>query len=339
MLYYAGLLVYIFFANLITSQFKSKNKSRVLFFLLTCLGVVLFQGYRSFSVGTDLASYIFSYLRIGPADFSMLTYLNYEPGYVLLNKLLYRCGLDERGFLIAITAIIQIPIFYTMYRHTEHPMISILWYFSFGNFIMTFSGLRQSIAMALCFAGYGLIRKKKIVLYCLLIFVAATFHTSALFCLILFPIYHIKLDKRGILVAIGLLAIVFELRAPIFAYLSKLYYGEARATSNTGAYTMFAILVLMLILSFLSKSEDSDYNGLRGILLLLAMIYSFASMHDYVARIGFPLSLYMTLFVPKLVDSFNVVPRKAYYRICGALLTASFFYLLGGLDTLPFSFG
>lgn len=69
------------------------------------------------------------------------------------------------------------------------------------------------------------------------------------------------------------------------------------------------------------------------------MVYSFAPMHDYVARIGYPLSLYMTVFVPKLVKSYDVTPKGVYYGGCYLLLTICFFYFLGGLDTLPFRFG
>lgn len=339
MAYYSCLLIYIGILYLFTGQIKNEERRRKIFFVLTCLGVVLFQGFRSFTVGTDLASYIPSYPRVGSADFSNLTYLNYEPGYVVLNKILYRLGLDQREFLIAIAVIVQVPIFYTMYRYSEQPMLSILWYFAFGNFLMTFSGLRQSIAMAVCFAGYGFIKNRKFMFYFLIILFAATFHTSALFCLFLYPFYFVNLDKKKIFIALGIFAIVYALRSPIFAFLSKLYYGEAKSTTSTGAFTMFAVFVLMFLLSFYKKNEEVDYIGLRNILFLLAMIYSFSSMHDYVTRIGYPLSLYMTVFVPKLVDSYNVKPKWLYHGICGVVLITAFYYFLGGLNTLPFSFG
>ena len=79
--------------------------------------------------------------------------------------------------------------------------------------------------------------------------------------------------------------------------------------------------------------------GLRNILLVLTMIYSFASVHNYVTRIGYPLSLYMTIFIPKMIYIFNVVPKVLYHLGCCAVLIAAFFYFLGGMNTLPFSFG
>ncbi len=339
MAYYSCLLLFIIFLYLITSQFKSKAKGRHVFFVITCLLVILFQGFRSFNVGTDLASYLPSFQRMGQSDFTNLTYLNYEAGYVVLNKILFRIGLDTRGFLIAISAIIQVPIFYTISRYSENPLLSVLWYFSFGNFLMTFSGLRQSIAMALCFAGYVFIKNKNVFLYLLIILFASTFHTSALFCLLLYPLYFVNFDKKKICLALALFVLVYLFRAPIFAFLSSLYYGEAKSTTTTGAFTMFAFFTLMYLFSFYKKEEDTDYIGLRNILLLLTIIYSFASMHDYVARIGYPLSLYMTIYVPNLVSSYKIKPKWLYHGLCNLILIFAFYYFLGGLNTLPFSFG
>lgn len=338
--YYTGLLVFIFIIYIVTSQMQDIDRARKLFFVVSCAAVILFQGFRSFNVGTDLASYIPAYSKIGVARMGNLEYLNYESGYVVFNKILYIVGLDERGFLVAVAAAVQIPIYYTMYRYSEMSLISILWYFAFGNFLMTFSGLRQSIAMSLCFIAYYFIKERKLFFYIALILFAALFHSSALFCLILYPLYYMKLDKRKIFVVFGLLGLVFLFRNQIFSFLSALYYGEAKSTTTTGAYTMFIAYMLLLVVSFFrSEEEYEDYIGLRNVLLVLTMIYSFAPLHDYVTRIGYPLSLYMTIFIPKLINNFDVVPRVLYHLGCYVVLIVAFFYFLGGLNTLPFSFG
>ena len=340
MIYYIALLIYILLLAFFTSYCKNKRRGRKVFFFFVCVGVILFQGFRSFSVGTDLASYLPAYTEIGFLGNKDFHYLNYEIGYVFLNKILFQIGVSERLFLIVLAAMIQIPIFQTIYRYSDFPLLSILWYFAFGNFIMTFSGLRQSIAMSICFFAYHYIKEKKFFRFCFAIVVASLFHLSALFCLILYPLYYLKLDKKKFIGMLGSLLIIFLFRKPIFSLMSQLYYGEAKEMTATGAYTMFAVYLLIFILSFLGNTkEDLDFIGLRNILLVLAMIYSFASLHDYVTRIGYPLTLYMTLFVPKLVNRFRVVPKSVYNCICCIAVIACFFYFLGGLDTLPFSFG
>lgn len=339
MLYYGELLIFIIVAYILTGQIKNKNYQRVSFFTLVCIAVVLFQGFRSFTVGTDLVGYIPAYSKIGEADFFELHYLNYESGYVLLNKILYHLGVDSRGFLIIIAAIIQMPIFFTMYRYSEMPLISIFWYFAFGNFAITFSGLRQSIAMSICFAAYYYIKRRKLLQYCVVIIIASCFHVSALFCLILYPIYYVKLDKKMFFATLIGIVGVFIFRRQIFVLMSVLYYGKMIGTYSTGAYMMFAIYLMLFILAFSKKNVDVDYMGFSNVLLILTMIYSFASLHPYVTRIGYPLTLYMTLFIPKMVGVFHFKPKVIYQVSCAIVLVCCFMFSLGGVGTLPFSFG
>lgn len=342
MIYYLGLIGVICLIRIISLQYPSKNSLKN-FYIFSAILVILFQGLRSFSVGTDLASYIPAYSVIGEKDLFTdwdLSYMNFEPGYVLLNKILYSMGVSERLFLIIVDAIIQIPIFVTLYKNAESPLLSVLVYFAFGNFLMTFSGLRQAIAMSFCFAAYPLIKNKKFIRFIALILFSSLFHKSALICLILYPLYYIKLQKKHIPLLIVGIGGVFIFRRQIFALLGRLYYGESMETSNTGAYTMFLMYLVLYCVSFINKSPDQDYIGLRNILLLLVCIYALASVHDYVTRIGYPLSLYLSLFVPKIIKSIPMT-KKTYSvvkSISCIVCIACFCFLCGGLNTLPFSF-
>lgn len=73
---------------------------------------------------------------------------------------------------------------------------------------------------------------------------------------------------------------------------------------------------------------------------MLIVAFSLASAHDYIARIAFPLTLYLSVFVPKLLDRIpggeriRLSARIASYVLC----VACFCYFAGGLNTLPFRF-
>lgn len=342
MVYYLGLIGMICLFRLISLRFSSRTSLKKFYFAVAVL-VILFQGLRSFSVGTDLAAYLPAYLDIGE-NLSIFKdefeYMNFEPGYVLLNKILYICGFDRRMFLICMAAIIQIPIFVTLYKNSTSPLLSILIYFAFGNFLMTFSGLRQAIVMSLCFSAYSLIKDKKIIPFFIVILFSALFHKSGLFCLILYPLYHLKLKKRYFPLMVCAIGLIFIFRKQVFEILSILYYGEAIETSNTGAYTMFFMYVLLFFVSFINPNPTQDYIGLRNILLLLVCIYALASVHDYVTRIGFPLSVYLSLFVPKVIESMSITKKSmVVVRIFSILVCVGCFcYFCGTLGTLPFSF-
>lgn len=341
-LYYFGLIFSIIAVRMISLQFKEKN--RAIFFIASALIVILFQGLRSFSVGTDIVRYIPGFLSIGkdvPLSLNA-EYANFEIGYILLNKIIYLLGIRERGFLIIMAIIIQAPIFYTMYKYSESPLLSVFAYFAFGNFIMTFSGLRQSIAMAICFIAYICVKKKKPILFYILIFVAYLFHKSAIACVLIYPIYHIKIKKSFFPVVACLIVFCFLFKNQIFELLSKVYYGDEISTTETGAYTMFIMFLLLYAVAFfLQNDADFEYYGLMNILLLIVLIYTLASVHDYVTRMAFPLSLYLSLFIPKVANNVKVNgenDKKVVQVFSNLLCIACFLYFVGGLETLPFSF-
>lgn len=342
MIYYLGLIGVISLFRLMSLKYETKKSLRN-FYIFSAITVILFQGLRSFSVGTDLKVYIPAFSNIGEqVSFSdgNFSYQNFEIGYIFLNKILYIIGVNERLFLCIIAAIIQIPIFFTMYKNSDSPLLSILVYFTFGNFFMTFSGLRQAISMSLCFFAYTFIKNRKLLKFVLIIAFATLFHKSSLIFLILYPLYHIRITRKYIPILLLGIIVVFLLRSQIFSILSKIYYGEVKATSNTGAYTMFAMYLLLLIVSFINKEPDKDYIGLRNILIMLVCVYALASVHDYVTRIGYPLSLYLSIFVPRILKNLkpdktsSIILRTASYAIC----IGCFCVFCGTLDTLPFSF-
>lgn len=343
MLYYIVLIALVFVLYCISQSMRDSGEGRRLFFFSVCLAVILFQGFRSFSVGIDLGAYLPSYIIIGSQSFRSLLlqhfcYRNFEPGYVLFNWLLYNLGADRRDFLIITAALIQIPIFYTMHKYSEEPLLSVFWYLSFGNFMFTFSGLRQSIAMSLGFFAYSFIRERKALKFAAVILIAAAFHKSILLCLLLYPLYHIKIRREHFPAAAAALVAFILMREKLMLFIGNLFY-ENFAVVKTGAYTMLIVYLLLSVLSFLSDKEDDDYIGLRNILLLLSCIYMSAPLHPWFTRIGYPLTLYMTLFIPKLTDSLKISPKYIYIGSLALCLCLCFLLkFAGSLKTLPFSF-
>lgn len=341
MIYYCGLILSILIVRGISLQFK--NMDRIVFFVFSAVLVILFQGLRSFSVGTDLASYIPSYSEIGenvPFSFTAKHH-NFEIGYILLNKLIYALGFSERGFLIIITIIIQAPIFCTMYKYSESPLLSVFVYFAFGNFIITFSALRQAISMAICFSAYGFIKNRKPIGFCVLVVLACLFHKSALIFFLIYPLYYIKINEIAFPFTLLGIAACFVFKNQILALAGKIYYGREITSQETGAYTMFVMFLLLYVISNFLRSDDADYSGLMNILLLVVCIYSLASVHSYITRVAYPLLVYLTLFVPKIAGgqrweySIDII---IVYGLCDLLCIACFMYFIGGLNTLPFSF-
>ena len=338
MIYYIALLSYVMLLRLLTSMHPNKKTGDRLFAFLSCVGVVLFQGFRDFSVGNDLVHYIPYFKEMGELPAGCLHIANFEPGYVLINKILYKAGFGERGLIIFIAALIQIPIFYTIYKFSDDMLMSILWYFSFGEFIFTFSGLRQAIAMSICFAGFYFIKEKKFWPFFFTCLVAATFHKSALISLVVYPAYHIKISNKWLITMVCACLFVFTFSEELLGFVTKYFYSSYGEVENTGAYTMVIAYFGLYVLSFWNKEPDDDYMGMRNILLILVLIYCFAPVSDVFTRVSFVMELYMCLFIPKIIASFNFRPKLIYYGCCYMLLSVCMFRFIGMFHTLPFRF-
>lgn len=343
MIYFCLLILAILIFRLISLKFKKNGE--IFFFVLSAICVVAFQGLRSYFVGTDTQVYINSFIEIGK-HISLksglgITYQNFEIGFIVFNKILFMLHVNERLFLIIVSAIVQLPIFYTIYKYSDSPLLSVLTYFSLGNFFVTFSALRQSISMALCFYGYHFIKKKKILLYVITVLLAALFHKSALFCLILYPLYRCKVPMDCNLVFTSIIIVLcFVFRRQIFSVFSLIYYSDV-AMRETGSYMMFAAFFILYLISYIFANErNADFVGLRQILFLITLIYVFASVHDYVTRVSFPMSLYLTIFIPKVVNyACTQFKRKKVIKFLSyAFLLGCYFAFCGSLNTLPFSF-
>ncbi|WP_288875355.1 EpsG family protein [uncultured Fusobacterium sp.] len=339
MIYYTWLILFVFIIYFFVHIVKNRISRGKIFFLIITLIVILFQGFRDFTVGIDILGYLEGYLSIGHSSISNLHYQNYEVGYVVLNKLLFILGINKRGFLIILAAIIQIPIFYTFYKYSENYLLSIFWYFSFGNFLMTFSGLRQSIVMALCFFAYRFIKNKNLYKFICIIIFASLFHKSAMFCLLLYPLYYLNIDKRKIIIIFAVLLSLFLMKEKFLIIAGKLYKGRIVPIEHTGAYTMFIFYLVLYLYSLMFQSRDKDYRGLRNILFLLLLTFIFAPIHWTFTRISYPLTLYMCLFIPKLLKTMDKKYQLVYKVAILTFEILSFYYLLGTLQTLPFKFG
>lgn len=340
MIYYCGLIILILIFRA-TSCF-CKSRERKVFFLSTAIAVILFQGLRSFSVGTDLSVYIPAYGKIGKDVALSFTakYLNFERGYIFLNKILYLAGFGDRAFLIAVTIIIQAPIFYVMYKYSVSPLLSVFSYFAFGNFIVTFSGLRQGIAMSLCFFAYVFIKNKKLIGFIALTLLACFFHKSAVLCFVLYPLYYVKIKKSALPLILLCIALCFLFKDKIVELLSLVYYGKETEIEPNGSYTMFIVYLALYIVSFFA-TDSEEKCGFGNILLLIVCIYSLSSVHKTVVRIAYPFSLYISLLIPEIVKNISVKTKKdglILNFLCNALCVACFLFFIGDLATLPFGF-
>ena len=295
--------------------------SPVLFSLLM-LQEVLFLGTRTATVGVDTPRYVFVF------ENALWSEPQYEIGYNLFVKLLRTITPNENFFLFVVAAASLLPIGFAVFRLSKMPYLSWYVYICMFYFTFNFSGLRQSIAMALTFlAFYFLCREKKLsAVLCAL--AAVLFHTSAVVFLVAFLLYYSKWKKWKIpVLAVAYLAI-FLLRAPIFRLMLRLLY-EDYDLADTQAYTwMLVNLALFFILLFLGFRTKDDRVAQFGLTVMSVGVAFFllTSVGTNVVRAANYFSMYIILVCPNVIKALNKQIRPIAVLLSVGVLTV--FYVI-----------
>lgn len=283
------------------------------YLLLLCL--------RDVSVGVDTKTYVWRFQQLQMMDWrSALSYTGKgdEFAFILLNKIIGSIG-GSRLLIIVSAFLIVIPIMHLYREEAEGAVFTISFFLISLLFGMFFSGMRQSIAIALEVPAYYFTKKRKIVPFLLMVMLAFLFHRTGIVIAAIYPIYHAKITRKWLWFVVPIMAIVYVYRNVIFEYLFVLAgdgyvrgYSYLTGTSAQGA--LMALFLLLSVYSYVVLDEEQageEEIGLRNILLLAACIHLFTPVNSIVARIN----MYYILFIPVAITRINNRCKENYFQI------------------------
>ncbi len=184
--------VFVFLAFLAMEyEFKTIERQN---FVIAIIGIffILFTGFRAVSVSRDYSSYLdtFNYIMHSDGGGQATILPLFEPGFVFIVKMCYHIFHNNGALAIMLVfAALSISIKFFVFRKIAfNPFIVLLLYYSHYFFIEEMTQIRNGLACSFFFLAiyYHLRNEKAKVLGC--IFVAALFHNSAIFYLLLFLI-------------------------------------------------------------------------------------------------------------------------------------------------------
>lgn len=322
----------------------SKRDSINLFFVIYLLLLIM----RSRVIGRDLTGYESIFLSLSKEPMELLFQSDLEIGYVLLNKFISLFTSDFQ-WVIAVTAIITVvPIWYVYKKESEDAYITIALFTMLPTFAMSFSGLRQSIAVSFGALAYEFTKNKKPLRFVITVAIAFLFHKSALILLLIYPLYWAKITKKWLVAVVPAMVTIFALNRPIFAFLQKLISDFYTTTvRETNAYTMIVLFVLLAVFAFVipdDKECDFDLIGLRNLLLFAIVIQMFVPLHTLAMRFNYYFIIFIPLLISKVVKyrskRFNQVALLAKYVMIVFFVCYFFFNTSSRnpLDIYPYKF-
>ncbi len=321
-----------------THQFNYEKKNRTAITIFFVLLTILLM-FRHKSVGIDTTSYLTFFTRYARATWTSLFGMSSEFGFTYLCKVISLISREPQTMLI-VTSILGVAMIYPTYRRLSiDPTLTIVLFTSMATFAMSFSGIRQTLAIGLGVVAYELTRRKKLVFFVLVVILATTFHTSAFVLILMYPIFHARITKNWLLVVVPLIGIIFVFNKQIFGYMTAILsrFTDYDVTmSATGAYASLFLFILFAVYAYLVPDEslmDQETIGLRNLLLLALVLQMFAPLHTLAMRMNYYYIIFIPLLMPQIVYCRS--ERWAQVAVVGRHIMVIFFFLYFFMNASP----
>lgn len=327
--------------------YQKKNRAALaVFFLIYTLLLALRHG----CVGTDTETYIDFFNQYAAMDWAEIRSIPYERGFVYFNKLVSCVSAQPQFYLAVVAVAISAMIYPTYKRLCRDTSLTIVLFCVISTFVMSFSGIRQMIAIGLGTVAYEFVRRRKLPLFLLTVVVAFSFHNSAFMLVFMYPMYHARITRRKVIALVPILAVVFAFNESIFSVLSLILERYTRfetEINRTGAYTMLVLFAAFAVMSYLFPEDEKlseETIGMRNLLLLSVLIQMFVPLHTLVMRMNYYFIIFIPLLMPKIIEArserWNQIAMTARHVMVVFFLLYFFVNASGGgnLDVFPYHF-
>lgn len=259
--------------------------------------------------------------------------------YWLLNWLVGQFTRDFQVFLAVVAVITVAPIASVYGKDREHGFLKCVLFMNMTVFIMLFSGLRQSVALAMGMIAYEYVVRKKPLRFLLFALIAFGFHHSAFIILLYYPLCHFTFKRRHLWFVIPAILAVFIFNKPIFSFAAQAmnsvfgekYDGE---TTETGAYAMLILFAIFTVFAYVLPDEklmDKETLGQRNLLLMALVLQCFAPVHVLAMRLNYYFIIFIPVLIPKILKYHKRSLKKL--TIASQVVMIGFFVLYYLINT------
>ena len=301
------LLIAVMAICLFYSLMGNTGRSRRQCVIVMTVILALFSGLRTWWMG-DLIKYYTQYRACNGADwYNVITSGTDNFGLRYFFHYAGAIGISYDNCLLIIACFVAVTLGVMVYRYSPSPFWSYTIYISMGFYMFTYSGLKQAVAMGfLILAGMAMF-ERKFRKYLLLVVLGGLFHAPALIFLAAYPFCRQKLNKRYVLVLVGLVLVMFLYRTRIVNFMNALYYEEADAFADTNEVGgKFIMMVLIMILGVTLRplhKWDRVYLQVFNMMVLAAALQSMSVFGNVFSRLADYYYQFVVLFIPMILQT------------------------------------
>ena len=323
-------IVYLFAAGIILSGMPTKTEflgersvQRWYWFsaLLLALPYILWAGYRTDFI--DTRAYIqayratTSYLSDLPA---VLAKNSKDQGFSVLMVLCKAIGIDQfQHFLLLIAAFQMICMVFVFRKYSENIWISLFLFVASTDYMSWMhNGIRQFIAVAMTFAAFDLLVRKRYISYVAVVLLASTFHGSAILMLpFAFVMIGPALNRKTMLMIFGVVLLIpfIDRFMPLLEnMLSNTQYDDMMSNgiwenddgTNLIRVLVYSVPALTAILGrkYIQNNRDTAINMCINASMITMAMYLVSSVTSgiYIGRIPIYTTLHGYMILPWIID-------------------------------------
>lgn len=220
---------------------------------------------RAPSVGADTKQYYSYFTVIGNLAWGDVSTLRFEPGYFLLNKVIFLLSEDPQVFIAVTSAAILTAVGWFFSRYSPDIVLSTVLFVFLQGYAMVMTALRQSIALAIVLVFIPQLVRRRYIRFALGVVLATQFHSSALLLLVLIPMVRLGFRTRISIFYIAFAALLAFLPGPImrlagsWADQYEVYLtGLEQSGGKVGVLLMIFFYIFLLIVMTTASMQCED---------------------------------------------------------------------------------
>lgn len=307
------MLIYLIIIFFILIFMKKINKGNKIIEFLTLSLLILVCGLR-YNVGTDYNLYVEMFHNIdviGRTELVVRTIIK-------INQFIFRYR--EQFFFLSMS-ILTIMFYYLGIKNISKKKGNSLFLFvALGYYAVMFNGIRQALAMAICFFATRYINERKFLKYVIIILLATFCHTTALIMIPMYFLNKIRVNKKTSLILTVIFSssyILYDIvlkvvttYIPRYApYATKTYMTYSEAGTGTYVIAIFHIIIALLLILNKEKmiEENKENNTYFNLYLLSIIFYTMGFANTVVVRLAYYFSIYLIIL---LIDLFKIMFKE-----------------------------
>ena len=320
-----------------------KQRKKFLFFCAVAMIIIL--GLRSSNVGSsDTNNYYRMMARAINASSWGVFYYNgqIETGFQWFVYGLSRVLRDPQWILIISSMIIVICNLYSISKNTNNLVTAIVMFVTLGLMTFEMQAMRQAIAMSICLLAYEEVKKKNIIKFLFIVFLALFFHRTAV---VFIPVYFLsKLKvKTNHLVIFGIASsIILFFSTQIITIANNVFHESYDTAVDKGGFVATSIYILIMVYALISNRESlkNDDKALAFYVLLTGMVCYIMRYVGALAaeRVSFYYMFAQIIVLSDAIENTSSKNKKLVAMIVFFLCILLFIYRMSTSNLVPYHF-